>query len=45
MIKHFSVSCSVQMLFAWECFPEIFPSKLTDEVTIIQNISVVKADF
>lgn len=47
VIKHLSVSCSVQLLFAWEYFlsPEIFPSKLTDEVTIIQNISVVKADF
>lgn len=33
--------------FAWEYFPppEIFPSKLTNEVTIIQNIFVVKADF
>lgn len=47
VIKHLSVPCSVQLLFAWECFPspEIVPSKLTDEVTIIQNISVVKAIF
>lgn len=47
VIKHLSVSCSVQLLFAWECFPspEIFPSKLPDEITITQNISVVKADF
>lgn len=47
VIKRLSVPCPVQQLFAWECFPspEIFPSKLTDEVTIIQSISVVKANF
>lgn len=45
VIKHLSVSCSVELLFAWECFPspEILLSKLTDEVT--QNIAVVKVDF